>query len=722
MAKVILCEKPSVAKQIAEGLTALTHSKVIKQNGYYACGDYQITFAFGHLVEIDISAAFGSFSNFPVFPTNRAYVPSGDRTAKMQLKIISSLIKTASEVIIATDPGREGELIARLIIQHATKKNLPLKRLWTSESITPSVVAREMKNLHDGAEYESLYYEALARQHADCDVGINLSRALVTLVGDGQKWSIGRVQTPIVMILAKREDEIKNFVPAPYSLLKGVFGKGAETYTARYVNPADKATGKSSTDDEFGKLSETDVAALVAKLRAFKTATISSVKRRTKVEKPPLLHTITTLQIEANKKFSLGAMDSSKVLQDLYEKGFVSYPRTESKHLGTGNKSLVEDSLRSIGRKDLVPKVNTSNKRVFDNTKLTDHHALIPLKNGTKLSGKNKQVFEIVESAFIAAFYPDATSEVFSIQTTVSDENFVYEGTQDLTQGWKEVFNYRIKKFSFDLESGTVVDVIDLITEAKMTKPPARYNEATLLRIMENAHLLLPKEEAKLRLTMKNKENAGLGTGATRAGIINNVRLKGFFSFKGKQIIASEKSLMLFKKIYGKLTVADPIMTAEWEASLSKVRDTTQSYDGFMKNINQLVIAETKILKELKLTEIGSSVAIKCPKCDEQLRVFAAGASCAACSASFWKKLLGAKMTDKQFEKYINGEKIYMKGLKSKRTNKKFDSWIYLQDGDLKFDINSSAPVTKTRAKKTKSTPKSRSKTTAAKSSLRNQF
>ena len=710
--KVIFCEKPKVAGQIAAGLVKMTGKQMVKKGSYYEVGDYSLTWAYGHLLEIDIDAVAGSFSNYPVFPKTWKYTPTigidkTTKSAKTQLKTLQELTKSASELIIATDPGREGELIARLAIHEVVKKPLPMKRLWTSATLDdPNVVIAEMKNLKNSAEFDSLYEEALARQHADFMVGISLTRALRSIIGDGKKWTIGRVQTPVLCVVAARELAIRDFKPEPYWTLKAEFSTETDQYDGNLVKKSvegllavddadDEDDDEVTAKDKGQRLSKRELDEILSRLRIGSQATIVDVVIKQKSEPPPLLHTITTLQADVSKRTGMRIADVAKYLQEIYEAGYVSYPRTESKYLGTKNGPLVVEILKKIGRPDLVAAVNTSNKRVFDDAKLTDHHAIIPMKDGSALTGPQLKVYQAIKNSFVAAFSPNAISEQFEIHTECNGVRFVTTGQQDKSMGWKDVFGYKKKAFSFELKKGTVVSLKNLLHGEKMTQPPPRFTEASLLKVMENAHRLLPKEETKLRKLMQTKENAGLGTGASRTGIIQGHFNAKNFRLDGQSIVPEEHAIRLYQKLTGVSQVADPIMTAKWEEDLGAIRKKTQTRERFLDGIIGLVTSEIDKYRSSKLGDIAEVSLTACPACQAAMKLTPYNATCTGCGATFWKKLLQAPLSDSQFSKFLAGEKVYVSGMVSKKTSKTFDAWVSTGPKGLTFDFQTPPPPKK---------------------------
>jgi DNA topoisomerase-3 len=676
---------------------------------HIAVGDYAITWGYGHMVEIATEEIGGGRGKFPVFPEIWKYNPVKDQFSKSQLAAASKLIRSASEIIIATDCGREGELIARLVIEHATSKKVPMQRFWTSESLEPEVVEKTMKNLRPSSEFDSLHMEALSRQHADWLVGINLSRALKRYSAATGSISVGRVQTPVLSVLVERELEIQNFKGEAFWQMRGDFGNSDASYQGLWSRTQTASSSPDEDDSEDGpktRLSKVEASVLEKKLFSAKLATITEVKKTKKKEQPPLLHTITTMQIKANKKYGYSSAETAKILQSLYETHKVcSYPRTESKYLGTGNTELVKNILMSLGRSDLAANVTATNKRIFNDAKLTDHHALIPMKkaNLKSLSKEEQNIYNELVMSLTAAFYPDAEVENFKIVTEVEGETFESQGTADLSLGWKEVFGYKEKKFSFDLKKGTVVDILKLDLQEKETKPPSRYTEATLLRVMENAHLLIPKDRKDLRAIMKTKENAGLGTGATRAGIIEGLKSKAkqYVTMQNKFLVPTAKGIEMLRELMGKTSVTNALLTAELEESLKKVREHELTYETFIKGVQTIVIDEINVLKTLNLKALQSvaqathanvpSKIGNCGTCKTALNDFGKGVSCQTCGIVVWRMISGKKLSDSAIKKLISGQPVYVEGLVSKKKTK-FNTWLVLNKETKKIDFDFSIP------------------------------
>jgi len=388
MAVLLLTEKPSQAKDYAK---AFRNCK--RKEGYIDCGNVVISWAVGHLFEIDddIAPKRWSLDSLPIFPER--FKLKLRRGGDKQFRVIKELLKKAKEVWIGTDPGREGELIAREILLMAGWKDWDrVKRIWTSEALTPEVVKKALKNLKPAKEFDGLYYSALARQHADWIVGINLTRLVSLKANDNTVWSVGRVQTPTLRLLVERENEIRNFKPTPYWVIKAVFDKEGKTFEGVLIlSKEDLKAFQNQTEEEEEEEKQTSVGSAIKdknlalrvyeEIKKLPYGVVVKVEKKLKRELPPPIHSLTTLQREANKLFGYSAQKTLKIAQRLYEHyKVISYPRTDSQYLAESNKPLVREVLKKLGKEELLPAVDKVGKRVFNDARLTDHHAIIPLE------------------------------------------------------------------------------------------------------------------------------------------------------------------------------------------------------------------------------------------------------------------------------------------------------------------------------------------------------
>jgi len=558
--KVILTEKPSVAKDIAKALGSYTQGK-----DHIRAGEYVIVWAMGHLLEIDDSVAPEKWDleSLPIFPEKFLY-----KVRNPHFFAVKRILSQAKEVIVATDAGREGELIARLILLHSGWKAWDRTyRLWTSKALTPEVVRKELRALKPIREFDSLFWSAIARQHADWLVGINLTRAVSLKAGNGV-WSVGRVQTPTLALIVKRTIERENFKPQPYFVIKGVFSKDGRVYEGLLV-----------FKEKEERLSEEKAKEIVRELEKEGTGVVVVLQGEKEREYAPPLFSLTSLQRAANEKFGWSASKTLAVAQRLYEElKCISYPRTDAQHLSEENRELVKEVLRKLGREDLVENVEKVGKRVFDDSKLTDHHAIIPLDRLPRSADENdRKLYELIKNRFFAVFMPPFEYLSLKVITKLGRYEFVSYGRKVLALGWRKVepLEETQPDLSF-LRKGDRVKKEKVIAQKKFTEPPPAYTEGSLLKEME-------------RLS--------LGTPATRASIIETLKERGYVFLKGKSLIASEKGKALIKFLEGR-KIIQPEMTSEWEKKLESIytqRLGKKGYEEFLEGIKNFVKEELQL-------------------------------------------------------------------------------------------------------------------------------
>jgi DNA topoisomerase-3 len=558
--KVILTEKPSVAKDIAKALGSYTQGK-----DHIRAGEYVIVWAMGHLLEIDDSVAPEKWDleSLPIFPEKFLY-----KARNPHFFAVKRILSQAKEVIVATDAGREGELIARLILLHSGWKAWDRTyRLWTSKALTPEVVRKELRALKPIREFDSLFWSAIARQHADWLVGINLTRAVSLKAGNGV-WSVGRVQTPTLALIVKRTIERENFKPQPYFVIKGVFSKDGRVYEGLLV-----------FKEKEERLSEEKAKEILKELEKEGTGEVVFVQVEKNREYAPLLFSLTSLQRAANEKFGWSASKTLAVAQRLYEElKCISYPRTDAQHLSEENKELVKEVLRKLGREDLVENVEKVGKRVFDDSKLTDHHAIIPLDRLPRSANEDdRKLYELIKNRFFAVFMPPFEYLSLKVITKLGRYEFVSYGRKVLALGWRKVepLEETQPDLSF-LRKGDRVKKEKVIAQKKFTEPPPAYTEGSLLKEME-------------RLS--------LGTPATRASIIETLKERGYVFLKGKSLIASEKGKALIKFLEGR-KIIQPELTSEWEKKLESIytqRLGKKGYEEFLEGIKGFVKEELQL-------------------------------------------------------------------------------------------------------------------------------
>lgn len=611
MKTLIIAEKPSVAKDIAKVV------KVPAKGDVFENDDYVISSAVGHLVELcepeDYDAKFKRWSRktLPIVPASFQIKPSREKGAKDQFLKLKKLMarKDVGTVVNGCDAGREGELIFAYIYELAGSK-LPVKRLWLT-SMTPTAIRDGVQNLRDGAEMADLCDAARCRSESDWLIGMNGTRA-VTLrtspAGKGQVATVGRVQTPTLSLIVQRELDIRNFVPKTYFRLAAEFGVSAGTYEGLYQRPDYKKPAKGETpenpDDRADRVWDKAAAEkILAECRACSAGTVSEEKKRT-TEISQRLYDLTTLQREANKRFGFPATKTLQIAQALYEKyKATTYPRTDSRALPEDYIPTCYATLRALdstrfgkfSSRVVENKWVRPNRRIFNNAEVSDHFAIIPTDQppATPLPPDEAKIYEMVVRRFISVFYPPAEFDVTTrITTLAGTHQFKTEGKVLVVPGWKEVYGKDEPAAEDALPPLSEADgvpasasVRELQLQEEATKPPARYTEATLLAAMESAGKFVEDEE--LAEAMKER---GLGTPATRAGIIDHLIRTKYVERANRELIPTIKAeqLIAFLKVAGIEYLTSPAMTGDWEYKLRQVSEGKLSRKNFMTGIVEL--------------------------------------------------------------------------------------------------------------------------------------
>lgn len=600
MKTLLLTEKPSQGMDFVRALP----DKFQRKDGYCEGSKYIVTWAYGHLFEIDTEEIAGKkwkLDTLPVFPKFFKYkVIKG---VGKQFRVIKNLLKRkdVSKVYICGDPGREGELIARLILQQAGWKDWNrVYRFWTSEALTKEVILREIEKVKPAVQFNSLYYSALARQHADWLVGINGTRALTLKVNDRTVWSLGRVQTPLLYLIVQREKEIENFKPVPYGIVYAVFEKDNRKFKAYLqlgkeekkrlekeskVNVEDEEEKKK---DEGTRLKVKIAFKIAEELSKEKAGYVENIKKSKKSEKPPLLHSLTSLQREANRIYGYSAEKVLKIAQDLYEAKLISYPRTDAQHLAESSRELVKKVLKKLGREELIPAVEKAGKRIFDDSKLTDHFALIPMDRyqaKPNFKEEHKRIYDLIWRKFVGAFMPDYVYEVTEVAIKLGKYDFLAKGKREVQLGWKSLYRDDVDKKQENilppLSLKEAVKVDSVKAEKRKTQPPSRYTEGMLLKKMEKL---------------------GLGTPATRASIIETLKKRKYVISSKKSLKPTEKGRKLVEKCNG-LPILNVEMTSEWEKALEKIYRENRGaagYDAFISGIKVFTEDLVERIKKIK--------------------------------------------------------------------------------------------------------------------------
>ena len=579
--KLCITEKPSVAKDIAQIIGAN-----VKRDGYYEGGDYKVTWTFGHLCTLkephDYSEYWKrwSLAALPMIPPKFGIKLIDDEGIKRQFRVIETLISQADEVINCGDAGQEGELIQRWVMQKA-KINCPVQRLWIS-SLTDESIRDGFKQLQPQQKFDNLYYAGLSRAIGDWILGMNAPRLYsLKYSSPGNVLSVGRVQTPTLALIVSRHHEIANFVPQDSWELR-----------TSYRDVIFTATG-----DRFADEAKADEAAARIASEPF---TVDSVTQKKGKEAPPRLFDLTSLQVECNKRWGWSADDSLRLIQTLYEKKVTTYPRVDTTYLSDDIYPKVPDILRrmtpyaAITAPVLAAKIPKS-KKVFDNSKVTDHHAIIPTgQSPSILVGDEKKLYHLIAQRFIAAFYPDCEFNTTTVLGHAADVKFKVNGKVIVKPGWRDVYAGQAAAESDAEKDGEGNGLLPDFTEGesgphtpvvakRTTQPPKYYTEGTLLRAMETAGKTVDDET--LREAMK--EN-GIGRPSTRAAIIETLFRRRYIYRKGKSIMASDAGIQLIATIQEEL-LKSAKLTGLWENKLRRIERGEYSASEFIAELKELI-------------------------------------------------------------------------------------------------------------------------------------
>ncbi|HFJ9483585.1 DNA topoisomerase III [Bacillus cereus] len=617
---VVIAEKPSVARDIARVLKCDK-----KGNGYLEGSKYIVTWALGHLVTLadpesyDVKYKKWNLEDLPMLP-ERLKLTVIKQTGKQFNAVKSQLLrKDVNEIIVATDAGREGELVARWIIDKV-RINKPIKRLWIS-SVTDKAIKDGFANLKPGKAYDNLYASAVARSEADWYIGLNATRALTTRFN--AQLNCGRVQTPTVAMIASREDEIKNFKAQTY------YGIEAQTMEKLKLTWQD-ANGNSRS---FNK---EKIDGIVKRLDK-QNATVVEIDKKQKKSFSPGLYDLTELQRDANKKFGYSAKETLNIMQKLYEQHKVlTYPRTDSRYISSDIVGTLPERLKACGVGEYRPfahkvlqKPIKPNKSFVDDSKVSDHHAIIPTEgyvNFSAFTDKERKIYDLVVKRFLAVLFPAFEYEQLTLRTKVGNETFIARGKTILHAGWKEVYENRFEDDDVTddvkeqllphIEKGDTLAVKLIMQTSGQTKAPARFNEATLLSAMENPTKYMDTQNKQLADTLKS--TGGLGTVATRADIIDKLFNSFLIEKRGKDIHITSKGRQLLDLVPEELK--SPTLTGEWEQKLEAIAKGKLKKEVFiseMKNYTKEIVSEIKSSdKKYKHDNISTK---SCPDCGKPM-------------------------------------------------------------------------------------------------------
>lgn len=614
---VVLAEKPSVARDIARVL------KCNKKGQGYLEGDrYIVTWALGHLVTLaepeqyDKKYKTWNLNDLPMLPNDLKLTVIRQSNKQYNAVKQQMLRKDVNDIIIATDAGREGELVARWIIEMA-KVRKPIKRLWIS-SVTDKAIKDGFNNLKPGKQYENLYQSAVARSEADWYIGLNATRALTTK--HNAQLNCGRVQTPVVAIIAKREEEIKQFQPKTY------YGLEAHTNDGLKLTWRDKQNNTRSFNREHIQKLHKQI--------GHQDATVKSVERKRKITPAPGLYDLTELQRDANRLFGYSAKETLNLMQALYERHkLLTYPRTDSRYLSSDIVATLSDRLKAIAIPTYRAAVNKiqsqpikGNKSFVDNNKVSDHHAIIPTEEVVqiqKLTDRERKIYDLVVKRFLAVLSPNHEWEQITLEVDIAGEIFMAKGKTIISAGWRDIYSTfeddeeEIKdQLLPQLQTGDKLAINYINETTGQTKPPALFTEATLLSAMENPAKYMDATDKKLVQTLK--ETGGLGTVATRADIIDKLFNSFMIEKRGNSIHATGKGRQLLELVPAELK--SPELTADWELKLEKIAKGQLDKDTFIEEMKryakEIVIEIKQDDTKFKHDNITSKL---CPDCGKPM-------------------------------------------------------------------------------------------------------
>ena len=675
--KTIIAEKPSVAREIARIVGATK-----REEGYFEGGGYAVTWAFGHLVQLAMPDGYGVRGfvrdNLPVIPeiftlvprqtkTEKGYKPDSGVTA--QIKVIARLFNESEQIVVATDAGREGELIFRYLY-HYIGCSTPFVRLWIS-SLTDKAIREGLRNLENGSKYDNLFLAAKARSESDWLVGINGTQALTIAAGHGT-YSVGRVQTPTLGMVCERYWENRRFTPEAFWQLHIA------------VDGNNDGTVKLSSS---GKWKEKEPAtALYNKVKEAGTATVTKAERKEKTEDTPLLYDLTTLQKEANAKHGFTAEQTLEIAQKLYEKKLVTYPRTGSRYIPDDVFAEIPKLLAFIGAmpewQGKVQEKAGPTRRSVDGGKVTDHHAL--LVTGEKplfLSKEDNTVYQMIAGRMIEAFSEKCVKDTTTVTAECAGAEFTVKGSVIRQAGWRAVYGEEDKE-EISIPDWQEGDTLTLkgcsITEGK-TKPKPLHTEATLLSAMETAGKEI--EDDALRQALKD---CGIGTPATRAAIIETLFKRGYMERCKKSLVPTEKGLALYS-VVKTMRIADVALTGEWEKELARIERGELPADTFRKEIEAYTREITSELLSCDKLFARKDSGCKCPKCGTgTMQFYGKVVRCdnAECGLPVFRLKANRTLSDEEIKDLLTeGHTKLLKGFKSKQ-GKSFDATIAF-DGEF---------------------------------------
>ena len=660
----ILAEKPSVAREIARIVGAMR-----REEGYFTGNGYHVTWALGHLVQLALPDGYGikgfRRDSLPVIPERFELIPRQVKTDKgykvdaaavKQIKVITKLWNESEGIIVATDCAREGELIFRYLYAYIGY-TLPFQRLWIS-SLTDAAIRKGLKELKDGREYDSLYLAAKARSEADWLVGINGTQALSVAAGRGT-YSVGRVQTPTLAMVCKRFWENRRFQPEPVHQLHF-------TTPSANVNEVVKFSSVEKWKDKE------EAATLYNKVKEQMCATIVKVEKKEKVENPPLLYDLTTLQKEANTKHGFTAEQTLDLVQKLYEAKLVTYPRTSSRYIPEDVFAEVPLLFERLSAHSLfadkIKSMDGLNRRSVDASKVTDHHALLVTPNRPLALYKNEQlIYDMIVGRMIEAFSPECVKDTTTVRAECEGVEFETKGCIVRKAGWRSVYDEDKEDTVLpDWNEGDTLAMNGCSMSSGMTRPKPLHTESTLLAAMETAGRE-GMEDEEVRQALKD---CGIGTPATRAAIIETLLKREYMARVKKSLVPTEKGLALYS-IVKDMDIADVEMTGRWEAELAKIEKEETPHEAFIRDIEGYT---RKITTELLACDkiFGHKASgCTCPKCGTgTMQFYGKVVRCdnPDCTLPVFRQIAGRTLTDTEMNDLLTkGKTGVLGGFKSKQ-------------------------------------------------------
>ena len=678
--KLVIAEKPSVAQSLAKVIGANK-----RQDGYLEGNGYLVSWCVGHLVELSAPERYDEryakwrAEDLPILPEKWLYEVS--QGTKKQYQILKSLMEKSevTGIVVATDAGREGELIARLVLNQARCKK-PTERLWIS-SMEDSAIREGFRSLKPGTSYDNLYEAALCRERADWIVGMNATRLFSCLYG--QTLAVGRVMTPTLAMVVMRDAQISAFKPEPF-------------WTVQIT-----AGGITATSPRFQKKQVAEDLATLCREEG--KAMIQAVETKEKLEKPPLLYDLTSLQRDANRILGFTAQQTLDFTQSLYEKKLVTYPRTDSRYLTEDMREMLPALIDSVAGKfsyngDALRTKPVHSASVFDSSKVTDHHAIIPTKTMATselagLSVEEKEVLQLISVRLLCTAAEDHRYAEMTVKISSGAEEFTRKGKTVLVPGWKAIWNHFYPEKKKDSENsegpvpeeGTMVDVEAAEVKEGKTSPPKHFTEDTLLSAMETAGADETPDEA---------ERKGLGTPATRAATIEKLVQRGFIERKGdkktRQLIATDKGSSLITVMPEQIQSAS--MTAEWEQKLLQVEHGELDAGDFMSGIEGMIANLVTTYEKVKGADAlmnRNKVIGTCPHCGAEVLERQKGWFCSnrECRFILWKDnayftKIGKRLTPQIVEKLLRDRRVHLKDCKSQKTGKTYNADLLLSTED----------------------------------------